>query len=99
MPATTAGTGHPATFISASATMLPSAKVEPTDRSMPPATMTMVSARTISPNSPHCRARLEMLAALKKSGISDPNTAITASRIRSGMALSTQRLVRISPRR
>ena len=79
--------------------MLPSAKVEPTLRSMPPATMTIISARTIKANSPHCRIRLEMLAAPKKSGISEPKTTTTASRMSSGIALSIQRLVRISPRR
>ena len=36
-----------ATLSRASATMLPSAKVEPTLRSMPPATMTIISARTM----------------------------------------------------
>ena len=79
--------------------MLSSAKVDPTLKSMPPATITIISARMIKANSPHCRIRLEMLAKPKKSRINDPNTRATARRMSSGIALSTQRLVRISPRR
>ena len=83
----------PATLSRVRATKLPRAKVEPTLKSMPPATITIIRANTIKANSPHWRVRLEMLAAPKKSGISDPNTAATATRIKNGIALSTQRLV------
>ena len=62
-------TGQPRMFITASAVKLPSAKFEPTERSMPPATMTTIMASTTKPNSPSCRSETTRLAGLKKSGI------------------------------
>ena len=96
---TTSGQGRPPTVRSASATILPSAKVDPTERSMPPATMTIISAITSRENSPHCRSRLAMLDRPKKPGIAEPKAAMTISRISSGIALSIQRFARISPSR
>ena len=64
-----ASTGHLATLISASAVKLASAKVEPTLRSMPPASMTIVMPITINPNSPICREVSERFPSERKFGI------------------------------
>ena len=90
-------TGQPRMFITASAVKLPSAKFEPTERSMPPATMTIIMAITTKPNSPSWRSDTARLAGLKKSGIRYPNKATVMIRKVNGATLSIQRFVKISP--
>ena len=74
-----------------------SANIEPTERSMPPASMTTVRPITTIANSPSWRVDSSSEKGLKKPGIAVPNTAMTTTRARKGMALSVQRLLRISP--
>ncbi len=64
-----APTGHCATLINASAVTLASAKFDPTLRSIPPASMTIVMPITIRPNSPIWRAVSLMFPAEMKFGI------------------------------
>ncbi len=64
-----ASTGHFATLISASAVRLASAKEEPTLRSMPPPSMTIVMPITIRPNSPICLEMSERLPYATKFGM------------------------------
>ena len=74
-----------------------SAKIEPTDKSMPPASMTTVSPVTTIENSPSWRVDSISELGLKKPGMAMPKPATVMTRARNGMALSVQRLVKISP--
>ena len=74
-----------------------SAKIEPTERSMPPPSMTMVRPVTTMENSPSWRVESVSDCGLKKPGMAVPNPTTVMTSARNGMALSVQRLVRISP--
>src|SRR3954453_24140820 len=66
---------------------------------MPPPSITTVMPVTTSENSPSWRVDSCRELSLKKPGMTEPNTPSVATRSRKGMALSVQRLVRISPTR
>ena len=76
-----------------------SAKIEPTERSMPPASMTMVRPVTTIENSPSWRVDSISAEGLKKPGMFRPKPSTVAISARNGMALSVQRLLKISPTR
>ncbi len=96
--ATTAtSAGHLAMLISARAVKLASAKLEPTLRSMPPVSMTIVMPITINPNSPICREVSTMLPSEKKFGIASVKKTVITSRSKTGIALSIHFLPSNSP--
>ena len=74
-----------------------SAKIEPTDRSMPPPSMTTVRPVTTIENSPSWRVESCSDVSLKKPGMAEPNVATVTTSARKGMALSAQRFVSSSP--
>ncbi len=74
-----------------------SAKLEPTLRSMPPASMTIVMPSTTSINSPSCRALSLRPPTVRKLGATEEKNSTVTSRIATGIALSIQFLERISP--
>ena len=74
-----------------------SAKIEPTERSMPPPSMTMVRPVTTMENSPSCRVESLRDCGLKNPEMALPKPTTVMTSARNGMALSVQRLVRISP--
>jgi len=76
---------------------LASAKVEPTLRSMPPASMTIVMPMTIKPNSPICRDVSERFPTEKNLGIASAMKAVRATRKKTGIALSVHLLPSTSP--
>ncbi len=73
------------------------AKIEPTERSIPPPRTTTVRPTTTMENSPSWRVEPLRDSGLKNPGMAQPNPATVTTRARKGMALSVQRLVRISP--
>ena len=74
-----------------------SAKLEPTLRSMPPASMTIVMPSTTSISSPSWRALSLSPPTVRKSGTTYEKNATAMIRIATGIALSIQFLERISP--
>ena len=70
-----------------------------TERSMPPASMTTVSPVTTIENSPSCRVDSTSELGLKNPGMAVPKPITVTSIARNGMALSAQRLLKISPNR
>ena len=76
-----------------------SAKMEETERSMPPASITTVRPVTTTENSPSWRVDSISEPGLKKPGMRLPKAATVTAMARNGMALSVQRFVRISPTR
>ena len=74
-----------------------SAKIELTERSMPPASMTTVRPVTTIENSPSWRVDSTSELGLKNPGMAVPKPTTVITSARNGMALSAQRLVRISP--
>ena len=95
--AITASIGHFATLINANAVTLASAKFEPTLRSIPPASMTIVMPITISPNSPICRETSEMFPTVVKFGIAVARKIARATSRVTGMTLSIHLLPSTSP--
>ena len=95
--ASAAQTGQPKMKKAETAAKVDSAKIEPTERSMPPPSMTMVRPVTTMENSPSWRVESLRDCGLKKPLIAVPKPTTVMTRARNGMALSVQRLVRISP--
>ena len=95
--AITASIGHFATLTNANAVTLASAKFEPTLRSIPPASMTIVMPITISPNSPICRETSEMFPTVVKFGMAVARKIARATSRVTGMTLSIQLLPSTSP--
>ena len=87
----------PSTFITYSAVVTARAKVEPTDRSMPPEIMTIDRPSTTSPSSATCWERLARVPSSKNLGTMEPKIAITSTSAMKGIALSTHFLFRTSP--
>src|SRR5450432_2785253 len=100
--ATTAGittqSGQPSQLNAPSAAILARAKFDPTLRSIPPASITIIIARTTNENSPSWRVELASADCVKNSGMRLTKTAMTTTSPTIGTRLSIQRLVRISPR-
>jgi len=66
---------------------------------MPPPSITTVMPVTTIENSPSWRVDSCSAVSLKKPGMTEPKVANVTTSARNGMALSVQRLVRISPTR
>ena len=96
MTATTAGAGQPASFSKMSAVMLATANVEPTDRSIPPETTTIVMPRQTSENSASSRSVDSAFAVVANVGTVTEKNTISAPSRPSGMAGSIQRFSRSS---
>ncbi len=86
-----------ATLISASMVTLASAKFEPTLRSIPPASMTIVRPTTTSPSSPICREMSERFPSAVKFGIAVARKIASAMSRVTGMTLSIHPLPSTSP--
>ena len=92
-----ASIGHFATLINANAVTLARAKFEPTLRSIPPASITIVRPTTISPSSPTCREMSEMFPTAVKFGIAVARKIVSAMSRVTGMTLSIHLLPSTSP--
>ena len=97
--AITAGTGQSSTSRKYSAQKSHSANIEPTERSIPPTITTSAMPSTIKPISPAWRAVSASAAGEKKLSIPRLNAIATMISTITGIAVSVQRLLRISPSR
>ena len=95
----TAGTGQLRTLRQYSAQKSHSANIDPTERSMPPTMTTSAMPSTTKPISPACRPVSPRLAAERNPGIDRLSAMVTINRTITGIAVSVQRLDRISPSR
>ena len=89
--------GHFKTCIRKSAQKFVSANMDPTDKSIPPTIITRAMPKTMKPISPAWRLVSDSDAADKKLGITCANEKATSSRTTTGIAVSIQRLDKISP--
>ena len=90
-------TGQLNTFIRIADSSTDTAKVEPTERSMPPEIITIDKASTTSPSSANWRPRSVSVVSAKNFGTMAPNSATSITSARNGMALSIHFLASTSP--
>src|SRR5665647_1479350 len=95
----TAGTGQSSTLRQNSAQKSHSANIEPTERSMPPTMTTSAMPSTMKPISPACRPVSARPPGDRKPGIERDSRMVMIRSTMTGIAVSVQRLDRISPSR